>query len=160
MIRLNSTATFINKRLFPGVWMGFVLMIALVVISTAVAQRAPAMLIALPFVALFAGFGYLIMRWFLLDLVDEVWDDGDALLVKNRRHDVRIPLADIMNVGYSGFQNPPRVTLYLRQPTELGSEIAFIPPLRVFTFRMPAEVRELMERVDEARRSAQPSDAQ
>ena len=51
------------------------------------------------------------------DLVDEVWDDGNALLVKNRGQEQRIALADIKNVNYSPFVNPPRVTLSLRRPT-------------------------------------------
>ena len=124
-------------------------------IATAIVKQDLSALLMLPLLAVFCGFGYLIMRWLVLDLADEVWDDGDALIVKNRGREVRILLADIMNLGYSGFQNPPRVTLYLRQPTELGREIAFIPPLWLFNFRMPTEIRELMLRVDEARRGRQ-----
>ena len=61
------------------------------------------------------GFGYFIMKKLVFDLVDEVWDDGDALVVKNRGQEERIALADIKNVSYSPFVNPPRVTLSLRR---------------------------------------------
>ena len=35
---------------------------------------------------------YFMMKKFVFDLVDEVWDDGDTLLVKNRGQDVRIAI--------------------------------------------------------------------
>ena len=46
-----------------------------------------------PFIIVPAGmfvFGLYFMRKFVFDLVDEVWDDGDALVVKTRGHDVRL----------------------------------------------------------------------
>ena len=30
------------------------------------------------------GFGYFVMKKLVFDLVDEVWEDGDSLVVKNR----------------------------------------------------------------------------
>ena len=63
--------------------------------------------------------------------VDEVCDDGDALVVKNRGQEQRIALADIKNVNYSPFVSPPRVTLSLRRPTVFGDQISFCAPVRL-----------------------------
>ena len=35
------------------------------------------------------AFGFFIMKKLVFDLVDEVWDDGDTLLVKNRGQEER-----------------------------------------------------------------------
>jgi hypothetical protein len=56
----------------------------------------------------------------------------------------RIPLTDVINVGYTQFVNPPRITLTLRQPGRFGREVSFSPPRRFAT--------ELIERVEAARR--------
>ena len=45
------------------------------------------------------GFGYFIMQKLVFDLVDEVWDDSDALLVKNRGQEQRIALGEIKNAS-------------------------------------------------------------
>ncbi len=154
MTRLNSRATFINKRAFPVVWFGGILLFTAIAISIVVVEQTVASLVFclafLPFGAIFAGFGYVVMRWLILGLADEVWDDGDALVVRDRGREERIPLAEIANVDYAGYCNPPRVTLHLRRPSALGGKVAFIPRLRLLPFRMPLEIRELMARVDAA----------
>ncbi len=48
-------------------------------------------------------FGFFIMKKLVFDLVDEVWEDGDSLLVKNRGREEHIALHDIKNVSYSPF---------------------------------------------------------
>ena len=47
------------------------------------------------------GFGYFVMKKLVFDLVDEVWDDGEALLIKNRGQEEHVALRDIKNVSYS-----------------------------------------------------------
>jgi len=89
-------------------------------------------------------------------LVDEVWDDGDALVIKNKGQQIRVPLAEIINVSYSQLSNPPRVTLMLRNLTLLGREISFVP-VRTYAwgfFPKNEVMDELIQRVDAARRSA------
>lgn len=95
-----------------------------------------------------------IMYKFFHDLVDEVWDAGDTLVVKNNGLVLRIPLAEIINVNYSGMSNPPRVTLALRNPTQLGKEIVFIVrrPLTFSLSMRNAIVDDLIQRIDAARR--------
>jgi hypothetical protein len=91
----------------------------------------------------------------LFDLVDEVWDDGDALVVRNAGTEQRVPLRNIINIGYSLLTNPERVTLTLRDAGPLGREVTFMPMRRPFSFRWLSRnpiIDELIERVDRARR--------
>ena len=43
--------------------------------------------------------GYFMFRRLVFDLVDEVWDDGNALVVRNGSQEERIALTDIKNVS-------------------------------------------------------------
>jgi hypothetical protein len=99
--------------------------------------------------------GYILFRRLLFDLVDEVWDDGEDLIVKNAGVEGRVPLRGIINVGYSSLTNPERVTLTLRDAGPFGKEITFMPLPRPFSFRWLSRnpiIDELIERVDQARR--------
>ena len=97
--------------------------------------------------------GYVIMKKFVFDLMDEVWDAGDALIVKNKNEEIRIPLAEIMNISYSYVTNPPRATLMLRHPCRFGTEVTFSPPISFIPFKKSPIVAELIERVDAIRKS-------
>ena len=105
--------------------------------------------------AMLAVFGYVIMKWLVWDLADEVWDAGKELVVKNKGRETHVPLAEIVNLNYQGFVNPPRITLLLRQPCELGAEISFMAPMRILPYSMPPIAKNLIARIDVARTSAQ-----
>ena len=96
--------------------------------------------------------GYFFMKKLVFDLVDEVWDDGNSLVIRNRGDEERIALSDIKNVSYSPFTNPPRVTLSVRRPTVFGEEIAFNAPTRIVPFSTSPVIKDLIERIDLARR--------
>src|SRR5262245_1550488 len=125
MRRISSRATFYYKRIFPIVWFGLVAMfiVGVLVSGSITEQYPPFLFLAIP--VGMAAVGYFIMRALVFDLVDEVLDDGDALIVRNGGQESRVPLSDIMNVGYSAMVNPPRVTLLLRQPGLFGPKINF-----------------------------------
>jgi hypothetical protein len=99
-----------------------------------------------------AAFGYFLMRNLIFDLVDEVWDVGTELVVKNKGQQVRLPLIEISNVSYTVVTSPQRVTLTLRHPTVLGKEITFAPPAVWVPFSKHSIVESLIERIDAARR--------
>lgn len=156
MIRISSRGTFFYKRVFPVIWFGF-LAVFLAVTMWAIVARGAASLrfpfVMPPIVALvMAAFGYFIMKKFVFDIVDEVWDTGDELLVKNGGHEQRVPLSEIMNVSYSFLTSPPRVTLMLRYEGLFGKEITFSPPGR-FGFSRDPVITELIERIDARRRA-------
>lgn len=161
MTRLSARGTYLAKRIIPVAWYGLLLLIVAVGSNTAIRKGKPEELyFFIPFAIFFAGVSFIAFKKLIFELVDSVWDDGDALVIRSGRKQERVLLSDILSVSYAGFQNPSRVTLYLRRPTVLGDEIPFAIKTRTIGFRLPALVRDLMERVDEARRSAQPSAAQ
>jgi hypothetical protein len=149
--RISSKATLFYKRVFPLLWFGF---IAVFVLTNLFASRRSSSEFT-PFLVtpvVMAISGYVLFRKLLFDLVDEVWDDQDALVVKNAGDEERIALKDIINVGFSTMTNPERVTLTLREPSRFGKEITFSPPRRFLTFARSPIINELIERMDRARR--------
>ena len=126
MKRISTTGTFLRKRVFP------IMMLAAPALFVAVSFRLempPGQnrwpLIFIPGAVALVGF----VLWKLLisDLVDEVYDLGEALLVRNKGTEVNIPLSNISKVTVSNFTNPVRVTVRLMVPCELGDKIVFEP---------------------------------
>jgi hypothetical protein len=151
--RISSGNTFFYKRLFPVMWIGIVvLFVAITITGSRGRPSPPAVVFVMP--VLLLGIGYFVMRRLVLDLADEVYDEGDALRVRFGSDEERIPLANIINVSYAGFTNPQRVTLTLRTPGRFGREVTFSPPRTFLSplLRRNPLVDELIERVDAARR--------
>ena len=102
---------------------------------------------------LMAIFGFFLMKKLVWDLMDEVYDCGDYLLVRNGAEEDTVPLTNIMNVSATMLINPPRITLKLVNPGKFGKEIAF-SPIRRFTLNPFAKDKvseDLISRVDQAR---------
>jgi hypothetical protein len=148
---VSSKMTFFNKRVLPVIWFGFLILFIGVSVFSGAARNTASLLPFLIVPALMIVFGYFIMKKLIFDLADEVWDDDDALVVKNRGQEQRIALSDIKNVSYSPFINPPRVTLSLRRPTVFGDEITFGAPISFVPFSTSPVIADLIERVDLAR---------
>ncbi len=150
--RISSRQTFFVKRVFPVLWFGMVVLSLAAGLAGARAGKAvPAPVFIVPLVLFVVG--YAVMRRLVHDLADEVFDEGDALRVRFGSDEERIALADIINVGYTQFVNPPRITLTLRQPGRFGREVSFSPPQSFFApFVRNRLASELIERVEAARR--------
>jgi hypothetical protein len=95
--------------------------------------------------------GVVYIRKFVLPLADEVFDEGDALVVRRGADSVRIALPDIERIDYSLVFDPPRITLHTRQ----GESIAFMPYLTpgMCFFREHPLVAELAKRCAGSRSS-------
>jgi hypothetical protein len=150
MVRLSSRWTSFYKRVFPVMWFGFIALFVLVPLINRRQLQGPALMVFV-FPVVMAVLGYLLFRHLVFDLVDEMWDDGDALVARNRGIEQRIPLKTIINVGFSTMTRPERVTLRLREPGALGQDITFMPPARFVAFARNPVIDELIERVDRAR---------
>ena len=150
--RISSRQTFFLKRVFPLLWFGLVVVSVVAGLAGARAGKAvPPPVFIVPLLLFVIGF--VVMRKLVLDLADEVLDEGDALRVRFGSDEERIALTDIINVGYTQFVNPPRITLTLRQPGRFGREVSFCPPQSFFApFVRNKLARELIERVEAARR--------
>jgi len=152
MRRLSSRTTFYYKRIFPIVWFGILGIFVVVGASGALSGKGgfPPMFLIMPIVM--AVVGYFFMKKLVFDLVDEVLDDGNALVVRNGDQEAHIALSEIMNVSYSPLMNPPRVTLSLRQPGIFGDRVTFCAPVRFVPFSTSPVIDELIARIDAARR--------
>lgn len=152
---ISSKMTFFYKRVFPILWLGFLGLFVL--IGLASISASPNKQIILPFLiapVAMAIIGYLLFKFLLFDLVDEVIDDGDYLTISNGPQSERIALTNILNVNASVLLNPPRITLLLRKPCSFGDKISFMPPI-IFgfraAFRMHPLAEELIRRIDRLR---------
>jgi hypothetical protein len=152
MRKISSDWTFFYKRIFPIIWIG-ILGIVLFAMLFVVPHPDPFSFIPAIFVPLLMMvIGFVLFKKLLFDLADEVFEDGDALVVKNGSREERIAFTDIKNVGYAQFMNPPRVTLSLRRPSVFGDQVAFCAPVRIFNFASNPVIDDLIDRIDAARR--------
>lgn len=154
MRRISSSWTFFYKRIFPAIWFGFLVVFLGISLFAGSHSAAPALVPLLIGPVIMIVVGYFIMKKLVFDLVDEVWEDGDTLVVKNRGQEQRVALADIKNVSYSPFVNPPRVTLSMRRPTIFGDKITFGAPVRLVPFSTSPIINGLIDRVDAARQKS------
>ncbi|HXY95845.1 MAG TPA: hypothetical protein VEH00_02645 [Steroidobacteraceae bacterium] len=152
--RISSRNTFFQKRVLPYLLFGVIALgVALPLLLTRGNANAPPWpVFAAPLAV--AIIIYVVLKKLVFDLADEVWDEGDALRVRFGEDQERIPLAEIINLSYSGITNPPRITLTLRTAGRFGREVSFSPQQSVLSplFRPNPLVNELIERVDAARR--------
>jgi hypothetical protein len=151
MCRISSRWTFIQKKVFPLLLFGslalFVLMVSLEMIRRH--RVDPTFYIVS---AIMAGVWYVILKMFVLNLADEVWDADDALIIKNKGQEERIPLSEIMNVSYSVHVNPTRVAFMLHRPGRFGREVSFSPEVSWNPFARNPLIEELITRIDACRR--------
>jgi len=151
--RISSASSAFYKRMLPLIWYGIVLVTVVVFWSMRrMDPRIPALIFIAPL--LMAVVFHVIGRGLLQDLVDEVWDNGTELVVVNEGNVEHLPLSNIMNISYSGYTNPKRVTLSLRHGGRWGTRFSFIPPrntVRILSLGTNEMVEELIQRVDKAR---------
>jgi hypothetical protein len=152
--RISSRNTFFRKRVLPFLLFGVLALgVAAPLMLTRGSPNAPPWpVFVMPFVV--GVIIYVVLRRLVFDLADEVVDEGDALRVRFGEEEERIPLAEIINVSYSGITNPPRLTLTLRTAGRFGREVTFSPQQSFLSplFRPNPLVNDLIERVDAARR--------
>lgn len=150
MQRISSRYTFFYKKIFPIFWFGFLAFFIFQTVSNGAFQKSP---ISLVVPCLMAIFGFVIFKKLLWELADEVYDDGDYLLVRNNGQEEMLRLSDIMNVSATTNMNPPRITLRLIESGKFGAEVSFFPTT-AFTLNPFAKnpvAEDLIVRVDKAR---------
>lgn len=154
MQTISATGTAFYKYVFPAFWFGI---LGVFLVAALVSGAAAKSLICLA-APLFLGIlGYLLMRELVFDLADEVVDAGDHLIVRRSGQEIQVPIGDIVKVSTALRQNPPRVTLHLKGPSELGTDIHFMAikdsMWNVFAPRCTI-AEDLSQRVDAAHRQA------
>src|SRR6516225_8173776 len=134
---MSSKMTFFYKRVFPVIWFGFLAAFFLIGLAKSRAGDPISNLPSLIIPVVMAIIGYQIMKKMTFNLVDQVFDLGDALLVRNGGQEERIALADIKNVNFVPYMSPPQVTLSLRRPSVFGDTIVFCAPARLMPLAKP-----------------------
>lgn len=133
MTRLSSRLTFVFKRVVPWLW--FIIVASFIVEAVRIGivqQDVNTAALIVGFAAFMALFGGLIILWFMRDFVDEVWDCGDGLLIRNKGREERISFEDCDALENHWPAGIPRVTLWLRRDSTFGTEIAFLAPMRLW----------------------------
>jgi hypothetical protein len=150
MKKISGRSTFFIKRLFPVLFLGFLVFFVCTGLFAS-RVRPPLAFFLAPL--LMIPFGYVLMRKLVWDLADEVWDGGDHLVVKIGGESETVPLSNIMNVSASTLVNPPRITLRLVNAGRFGREISFSPPRNSLfnPFARNTVADDLIERVHRAR---------
>ena len=151
MKKLSAKSTF-NKIIFPTVWFGFILIALYFTVFT------PKGFQVFPFIAIIgmAVFGFYLFKHMVWDLVDEAWESSDQLIFKKGKVTESIEFSNIKNISYTHLSNPERVTISLREPGKLGSEISFTPKRKNHIISLYGKnklVMDLIDRVDYARKS-------
>ncbi|HET6324408.1 MAG TPA: hypothetical protein VFG04_06885 [Planctomycetaceae bacterium] len=144
MRRISSKLTWWNKKAFPALWFGNLALVTATMIPAVRNGSVPEDLLLVPFVM--AGFGALLMWWLVFPLVDEVWIDGDGLIVRNRGEEDRFPIAHIIDVDGSFMTSPESIGLWLKPKCRFGRTIRFEAPFRFFMFGTHPQAQELIDR--------------
>jgi len=146
-----SRSTLLYKWLFPVLWFGFLAFFIATGLTRGRMESDQWIFFLIPCVVGVVGF--VIMRKFVWDLMDEVQDGGDYLLVRKGSEEQRIPLSNIMNVNITLHVNPQRITLRLVEPGRFGPEVSFTPLTRFGFFRLAKNpiAEDLIVRAYEAR---------
>jgi hypothetical protein len=123
MKQISSRWTRFIKWATPIVWVGgFAYLIVQAAMESTVDRSFLLVLAAL------ALFGVVLMKLYIWNLADEVYDCGDSLLVRRGKVEETVPLAGIERVALALFSRPPRITLQLATPGKFGRRIVFTPP--------------------------------
>ena len=120
MLKRISTPYTFSMKVFPYVFYGFLAVFMGLMWMGGVFGRRP-MFLVVP-VAM-SVVGYFFMKVAYGELVDDVFDCGEHLLVRKGDVEVRIPLAEIINVNFEVNQKPARLRLTLAKPCRLGNEV-------------------------------------
>ena len=120
MTRISSRRTIWYKRGFPFLWFGFLAVFVAAGFLSGGIEKDLAFII---FPCIMGVFGFFMLKKLVWDLVDEVYDDQDSLLIRNRGEEERIALSNIMNVSATMLMNPPRTTLRLVNQGNSGTKL-------------------------------------
>lgn len=150
-----SSSPFFYKRVFPAIWVGFLAFFMLSGFIPGSNLKGAENLMFIIWSAFVGAVGFFVMKKLVFDLLDEVYEEGETLIFKNRGKTVMVSFNDIKNVNYQSFGSPPKVTISIRHETELGNDLSFCPVRKMSLFkRQNPEILALIDRIDEAKRRA------
>jgi hypothetical protein len=146
--QISSQSTFGQKYAAPTFAVIVAALLALVTFVTGLQEGFRAIIPHLFAVLFFSGIAYLLVITQMQKIVDEVYDDGDALVVRNGDHKERILFSDISNVEWWP-DTIQRVTVTLRKPCVFGNRIVFLAPYRIWPYAAHPDVKDLIGRINQ-----------
>lgn|GEM_PF-1385632 len=153
MTRLSSEKTAFYKMGFPVIILAFFMVfVAMFSYKKSMTSKNIIILLSMFSVTLIGIFLYL--KYFILDLVDEVWEEKDAFIVRNNHMEAKVPLYDVSYVShtmtlYKYF--PQRITLHLINNCIFGKEITFTPVEGWSPLIVNSEIDKLTYRIDKSK---------
>ncbi len=122
MKRLSSSLTiWWYKRLGPLLLAAALILTATVLAVLVIRGTVATAWLLAPVALALLVFAYL--QWFIFPLADEVFDDGDYLVIRRGTRTERLALRDVTSVTYSLVFDPPRIVLQ----TSANSPVTFMP---------------------------------
>jgi hypothetical protein len=146
---LSSKITIFYKYILPAIWLAVLVYIVYASISTVGVEVFKTIFTVIFLFVLMLGF--FILKEFHMGLVDEVWDGGDFLLVKNKGKEGKIYLTNIKNIKYGAISNIDKVTLTLDEPGIFGEKISYNARMSVNPFKRDPLVKMLEEKIYQKR---------
>lgn len=139
--KISSLATFLMKVIFPVIWIpGFGLGTLAMFLGRADAEAgSPKWAFLFAWVA---GSAFIYWGCTRLKVVSV---DDNYLYISNYLREARVPLSDIYNVTENRWVNIHPVTIHLRQPSDFGAKIVFMPQAYFSFFGSHPVVSELKE---------------
>lgn len=99
---------------------------------------------------LMMAFGYILMKWYVNDIIDQVYDEGSTLLFVNAKEEVRVNLKEIVNVRFH-LPSLMKITISVQHDTKFGNELSFLVMPRLNRFKKNRHILELIDRIDAAK---------
>ena len=145
-MKIISASPKFEKLIVPSICFGWFLFSFIFAVSRSF------LIVTVPFIfiAVVMFFYFKNITW---DLADEVIDQGNSLLFKKGRLEQEILLKDIISISYTRLFCPERAIIYSRTNGAIGNELAFKLPTNGFKISKKNLVKDLMLRVDNARKT-------
>jgi hypothetical protein len=121
---ISSRWNFVMKKVVPVGWLAGVAVAFGALLFDPQAPSDPVFLLSLLPICLVGAWFLRKINW---ALADRVADNGDHLLVRRGATELRVPFAEILNIGFAAGMQPARLSVRLRKSGALGDEIFFIP---------------------------------
>lgn len=131
--RLTDGSTFYWSRVFPTLWMTLVGVAVALVWMDVLGEATAPLAVKTTVTVIWAGLSSFFFR--LFGRLQDVWLDGEDLLVGDPRRGIRVSLREVREVRESRLQHVKNITLKLARPTPVGDSIRFVPKgLKTFLF--------------------------
>lgn len=149
--QISSDATVLWKYIFPGFWIPLTGIGAVVALFHVAEEPTAALFV----VIWLAASSYLI--WFARRL-KVVSIDERTLFVSAGGREIQIPLSSVDRVKENFWARPKLITLTLKQPSEFGEKVVFVPTsLLLAAFRSHPTVEQIRTLINSNRSSGSPS---